>query len=209
MAEGLKAVVAEMAEAPLKPAEAEQADMFGRPDMPQPVTPVAAPAGPGRPKGSRNKSTEEWKQYLLGRYVHPVEALLQIASRSPRELAEELELYRRDDEGAIMRDARGQPLLQHDALRQAFDRQMTALQAAAPYLMQRQPLAVVMTERKVGKMVMQFGASAGGSHAITPVTMRPVQNQWVTDLEPEQSDGAHDVDASKPLEGKDNPDAAS
>lgn len=206
MAEGLKSVVAEMAGAAPAASGVEQGDMFGEPDKPQPVSPVAAP-GPkgGRPLGSRNKSTEQWRQYLLGRYVHPVEALLQIASRSPRELAEELELFQREAEtGAIKRDARGQPLLQHDALQKAFDRQQAALVAAAPYLMQRQPLAVAITERRVGKMTMVFGHAGSGSHSIAPVKMRPVQNQGVSEAHVVGSDDSSPAVDSNALNGKDN-----
>jgi hypothetical protein len=42
--------------------------------------------GPGRPPGVRNRRTEEWINYLLGRYTSPVEVMLRIANMGVEEL---------------------------------------------------------------------------------------------------------------------------
>lgn len=50
-----------------------------------PVMPIRR-GGPGRPPGVRNKRTEEWIGYLLGRYTSPVEVMLRIANMGVEEL---------------------------------------------------------------------------------------------------------------------------
>ncbi|MBC7906909.1 MAG: hypothetical protein H7Y60_09210 [Rhodospirillaceae bacterium] len=47
--------------------------------------------GPGRPKGATNKRTNDWKAYILARYRHPMEFLAETFSRSPHDLARELD----------------------------------------------------------------------------------------------------------------------
>ena len=46
--------------------------------------------GPGRPKGSRNRSTEDLRKYLLNKYTHPLETLAVMYSRPTAALAAEL-----------------------------------------------------------------------------------------------------------------------
>lgn len=44
----------------------------------------------GRPRGSSNKRTAKWRDYLTSRYAHPLEVLASTISRTPAELAAEL-----------------------------------------------------------------------------------------------------------------------
>ncbi len=78
--------------------EAETVDLFGdegadwgspvsgRGVCPGGASPVRR-RGPGRPKGSKNRSTEEVRKFLLDRYRHPVLGLFDIASTAPEDLA--------------------------------------------------------------------------------------------------------------------------
>jgi hypothetical protein len=57
--------------------------------------------GPGRPKGSKNKTTDQLSKYLLAKgYVHPAEALAQLISKPAVELADELSISVKD--GTVM-----------------------------------------------------------------------------------------------------------
>ena len=49
--------------------------------------------GRGRPRGSSNKRTAKWRDYLAGRYAHLLEVLAQTISRTPAELAESGGIY--------------------------------------------------------------------------------------------------------------------
>jgi hypothetical protein len=53
-------------------------------------------AGRGRPPGSRNRTTEHWRQYLTKRYGSPLEILAQMAVAPIDELARELHCSRLD-----------------------------------------------------------------------------------------------------------------
>lgn len=44
----------------------------------------------GRPPGAKNRSTEDWRRYLLSQYASPLEVLAQMMSRRTIDLADEL-----------------------------------------------------------------------------------------------------------------------
>lgn len=117
----------------------EQDDLF---DIDAPL-PFAAPvrSGPqgGRPKGARNKSTEAIREYLLARYRSPLVGLLELMSRSPGKLAEELGLYVVSDGMFIVDPETGAKVL---ATGEVFRLQVEAMKAALPYLHQKLPLAI-------------------------------------------------------------------
>jgi hypothetical protein len=79
--------------------------------------------GPGRPPGARNRSTEDWRRYLLSKYRSPLEALAEAYSRPVRDLAAELDC---------------KPI-------EAFAVQMRAAADLAPYLHGKMPVEVAFT----------------------------------------------------------------
>jgi hypothetical protein len=87
----------------------------------------AARRGVGRPKGSINRSTEEWKNFILSQYRSPLIALAEIYSRPISELAKDL--------GKIgsLTFAEARDLLQL---------QLQCAKELAPYVHQKQPLAI-------------------------------------------------------------------
>ncbi|PWR24972.1 hypothetical protein [Zavarzinia aquatilis] len=135
--------------------EAVVADMLGEGDEPfQPaaqlpllaaeVAPDAppAPAGGGRggrPKGAKNKRTEDWVNFILGRYRSPLVGLAEVFSRPVGELAKELGC---------------KPL-------EAFQLQLRAMDILAPYLHQRLPQAIQIDNK--GLPLLAIGAFAGAS----------------------------------------------
>ena len=102
--------------------------------------------GPGRPPGSRNNSTEAWSQYLLSKYPSPVEGLMATYSRPVRDLAREL--------GCSILDA--------------FKIQQKAMEAAAPYVHKKQPMAIENNGNELIPLVIQagnFNADQGDQNA--------------------------------------------
>ncbi len=76
--------------------------------------------GRGRPKGSKNKRTEDWTEYLLNNYRSPLIMFAETYSRPTAGLALEL----------------------HCSLEDAFKIQMDAAKQLAPYVHQKLPQAI-------------------------------------------------------------------
>ena len=94
---------------------------------------------PGRPAGARNKRTEAWVGYLLSRYRSPLVGLAEIYSRPVAELARELGFASLTPEIAL----------------KLVTAQIEAMKALAPYVHQRQPLAVQIDERRTVRLVVE------------------------------------------------------
>lgn len=162
-------------------------------DAPLPLPPaVLGPgrSGPqgGRPPGRRNKSTEAWRQHFLSRYRSPLIALGEIYSRPADELAREMQLWRRDELGNVLKDADGKPLLAAGAVLDVLKVQIQAMQAVLPYTHQRQPLAVTIEERKLGVLVIgDIGEADAGEHRLPVIEAE--ENQGVSSLDAIKSDG--------------------
>lgn len=65
-------------------------------DAPLPMPAAKGVSGPkgGRPKGARNRTTEEWRAFILSRYRSPAVFLAELYSRTPAELSAELGLFK-------------------------------------------------------------------------------------------------------------------
>jgi hypothetical protein len=81
---------------------------------------------PGRPVGAINRSTDEWRRYLLSRYASPLQVLCETFSRPVADLMLELGCTRLE----------------------AFRIQMMAAAEAAPYLHGKMPIEVAVTGRR-------------------------------------------------------------
>jgi hypothetical protein len=137
--------------------EPEQLDLLG---LPVRATVDGAPRGPGRPIGARNKRTVEFAKFLLSRYASPLEVLAQMAVAPAAELARALSC---------------------SAL-EAFQEKRHAAIALAPYLHERQPIAVNLTDRKVVYLHIEVGdkpAELGDDEALT-IEGKIVGNQIVS-----------------------------
>jgi hypothetical protein len=106
--------VKEAAAAGARPVVVEQ------PALAPDLAPPPARIGPGRPAGAGNRATREWVRVLIEKHGSPLERLLEIASKPLDALREELRCDRLE----------------------AFDRQMTCLKEALPYLHQRLPQSI-------------------------------------------------------------------
>lgn len=118
-------------------AGAEQLPLLPLPlvDSEAAIAEAAVHRGPGRPAGSRNKRTEEWVDYILGRYRSPLVVLAETYSRPVQELAKELGCTKAE----------------------AFDRQQAAARAILPYVHQEQPKALQLDGRGMMQLVIETG----------------------------------------------------
>ena len=96
--------------------------------------------GRGRPAGSRNRSTQEWSRFILSRYRSPLIGLAEIASATPAELQAALG-------GPPRPPAAGGDGAEGDggggvSLQACLSLIMQAQTSLAPYLHQKQPLAI-------------------------------------------------------------------
>ncbi len=153
-----------------------------------------AKSGPngGRPVGSRNKTTEQWRQYLLSKYTSPLIGLMEIYSRTALEIAQHLDLRKR----VLVEEAvegkggeQGTPAKYgwRWDLEAAFRIQQDSMKAALPYLHQRQPLAIEQKGDKrglllIGDLTQNFNAG-GGDRLPLP---NNEEKQDVIDLDAEQ-----------------------
>lgn len=167
-----------------------QADFFEA-EAPMPVSPVAVPTG-GRPKGARNRSTEAFRDHFLRQYRHPMMVLGAMYSRSTRDLAEELELYRWVPTGL----GDYEKMLDTGA---AATLQAQAATSLLPYLTQKLPVAVEIKTEETGTLNVFLGAApAAGQHE---------QNQSVINGVFSVSEAAKSDEQPKLLEEKDIHDA--
>ena len=172
-ASGLAAALAQIARPGAAPEGDAQLDIF-EPDTPLPVKakPRSGPQG-GRPKGSMNRTTKEWVDYLLQRYRSPLVALMELYSRSPAELAKELGLYV-IHEGEVVYH-HGQPLL---ATGEAFKRQVEAMIAALPYTHQKLPLEIHTNDGQKGGMLIIGELNVTNNYDEAP-TFLPAQGELI------------------------------
>lgn len=120
---------------------------------------VAAAHRRGRPRGSRNRRSEDLVRYILSRHAHPLLVLADTYSRPAHVLAAEL--------GCTAKEA--------------FDLQLRAADMLAPYIESKKPVAVQVDSR-----VIQLTINAGGAAEALPeaadgvhlaLTMESEQNQ--------------------------------
>lgn len=95
-----------------------------------------APRGVGRPKGSKNKNTEAWREYLLTKYSSPLEVLASTMTRKVRDLAIELGYLVYGDQGVLLRKPKP------EELEACLKIQLSCAKELAPYLHQKQPQAI-------------------------------------------------------------------
>lgn len=102
--------------------------------------------GAGRPKGSKNKRTEEWARFVTGVYGSPLEALAKVMQGGPEELARKL--------GIDLVDG--------------FDRWLKVTEAVLPYVHGRQPTAVTVDGAAPAPVVLQVTPEAAARMAAAP-----------------------------------------
>lgn len=160
--------------------EPEQPGLFAdADDAPSSLAPAKSGPQGGRPKGARNRSTEEWRRHLLSRYQSPLIGLAETWSRTADDLARELYLTRivrrlapGEEPLEVLYDGEGRVsgYVTWDRLA-AFNVQQSARIAALPYLHQKQPLAIESKgAAKLGVLVLgEFKAEQAAESEGLPV----------------------------------------
>lgn len=161
--------------------------------------PDLSPRGAGRPKGAKNKSTLEWREYLLGRYSSPLVALAETYSRSVHDLAKEFGFWR---DGPLPADpANPQP---HEKRRpspgellELFKVQLQCAKELGPYVHQKQPLAIDGNGAGLINLIIQQGVATAqqvetaGVMSLDFVDAEPEQIQRVSGDQAGNSDVSH------------------
>lgn len=191
-------------------------------DMFEPETARALPparrvgAKGGRPAGAANRSTREFRDWALRVYGSPTLALLEIGARTPRELAEQLHLTTVVDHLApgqealttIRRDVgEGDNATTKTSylvwdLERAFGMQRAAWAAAQPYVDQKQPMAVEVSDSKRGLLVIDM-AVAGAISDAQPLFDVSEENQSLSASQSGQSDDGQSDASGKDSNGND------
>lgn len=139
----------------------------GRPEPP------AAPRGPGRPAGAKNKRTQAWQKWFEATGEMPLEFLAKTFRKSTGELAAELAC----DQDAALRI------------------QVEAAKAVLPYVEQKLPLAIE-DDRDQARMVIVVGdmtpeqrGEADQALGWKLLDNQPVSDAVIVQSDEEQSDG--------------------
>ena len=120
--------------------------------------------GPGRPKGSKNKRTEDWTEYLLNNYRSPLIMFAETYSRPTAGLALEL----------------------HCTLEEAFKIQMDAAKQLAPYVHQKLPQAIEFDTEK-GLVSLTMVVSAAYDQIQSKGKLEIIDAETVEIIEPKKS----------------------
>lgn len=141
--------------------------------------PVAgAPRGAGRPAGARNRSTQEWRRFLLSRHASPLQAMMQAYSMPTDELARLLSCTKEN----------------------AFKLQMQCAKECAPYLHQKQPLAIDTGDQGLIQLTINMGGQAQPLDAKTVEGMAvQVLNSAAEENEENQLFSADEIENSNGL----------
>lgn len=175
----------------------EQAELFEAPaPLPLPMAPAADGGKAGRPKGARNKSTDEWVRFFLGRYRSPLTGLAELYTRPLEELVDQLQAMADKHAEVKTRRAGADAEATYDVHvarinpLEVLKMQRDAMVAILPYVHKRQPLEVAMDVRQRGIVVLgELGELAPNGDDDLALPLAPtVQNQQVIDAVPTQSD---------------------
>jgi hypothetical protein len=140
-------------------------------------------AGAGRPPGSGNLATKEFREFLLARGVSPLVQIMRWSMHTPTSLAAELGCTRLE----------------------AFDRLKDLWGELAPYLHQRMPQAVEVDQRSAGMLILgaitadqarEIGRRWGVSD-LQLVAQEVQQNQAVSSAGDEKSQAAQSQEDGK------------
>lgn len=185
--------------------DGQQVDLFeAEAPLPLPATAkgVSGAKG-GRPKGARNRSTEEVVRWFLNQHRSPLSVMANIYGRDTGELVDALQAMadkhvsvkvQQDGTDRVVGAIRVDPIA-------VLKLQLAAAQAVAPYIHKQQPKALEIEQRQRGLVVLgdfEDGEMVPDDELPRPVP-RTVENQGVAEQVERQSDSAsvgHEENAS-------------
>lgn len=147
--------------------EDEQLGLFGEALTDEGKRKAMIKRGPGRPPGARNKRTERTIAWLLGRHRDPRAVLLEIAEANVNDLAALLSC----------------------SLHEALQEKRLAAIGVLPYVAQKQPLAIDVTNRSVVYLTINEGAVSEGDGDGLGLSAKLIENVQYQEVSDEASDG--------------------
>lgn len=144
-------------------------------DAPSPLSAAISPrkrAGPGRPKGSKNRRTEAVAAWLLQQHRHPLAVMMEAYSMAPEELCARIGLRREVEATTAADGTKTFTPTDHyanDVLLEVVKLQLRMAEAVAPYVAQKLPQAV-QVDARAGLSVVFAGVSLparGGSAGVS------------------------------------------
>jgi hypothetical protein len=191
---GLKTLVQELHDPNVPPPgaeEAEQTELLPLARLAREKN-VVTSRGAGRPPGSRNKTTAQWREYLNARGTSPLVALQEAFNMGVDDLAKLLSCTKLE----------------------AYKLQLQCAKELAPYLHQKMPLAIETGDQGLIQLTINMGNSAGGAQPMDAKTVEGTaiqvlnnaddeneQNQVFTQDEIENS---NDFNSNETIQGIEN-----
>ena len=177
-----------------------QDDLFEAPaPLPLPTAPRADAGKPGRPKGARNKSTDEWVRYFLGRYRSPLTGLAELYTRDLGDLVGELQRIADEHCEVTTKPGNGEGSPQTHTVHvvrinplEVLRLQQSAMAALLPYIHKKQPMALEIDQKPRGVVLLGSldVADIGGDDDLALPLGPIVENQQVSGAVPAQSESA-------------------
>lgn len=170
----------------------DQAEMFeAQAPLSLPLTQRPEPSGKaGRPVGARNKSTDQWVRYILGRYRSPLTALAELYSRPLDQLFDELQAMADKHKSWIETKEGGRWERVAISPLEVLKMQRDAATALLPYIHKKQPMALEVDQRQLGITILGSldVAGAGGDDDLALPFGDIEENQELSDAPATQSD---------------------
>ncbi len=148
-------------------AEAEQLDLLdpvtpediwdaretlGGDATPNQVTELARAKKRGRPKGARNRRTDDFERYILGFGQHPAITLMQIQATAPEVL---MEASKRRKVHSFQKDGTANVVVEHMTYAEAQSLRIRCADIMLPYIEGKKPLKVDMSFSGVSDLIIE------------------------------------------------------
>lgn len=118
----------------------------------QQVTGLARDRKRGRPRGARNKRTDDFERYILSFGQHPAITLMQIQSTAPEVL---MEASKRHKVHSFQKDGTANVVVEHMTYEAAQSLRVRCADIMLPYIEGKKPLKVDMSFSGVADLVIE------------------------------------------------------
>lgn len=127
-------------------------EALGEAATPQEVTQAARARKAGRPKGSRNRRTDDLARYLMQFGQHPAITLMTIQNTAPEVL---MEASKRRKVHSFQKDGTANVVVEHMTYEAAQSLRVRCADILLPYLESKKPVAVDMTFSGVADLIIE------------------------------------------------------
>jgi len=133
-------------------------------------------SGPGRPKGAKNRRSEDWVAFLEAHFSHPLVGIATVQQMSWHEIAQMM--LPRDGDGNLLTKQNGEPYrVTQDVMNQAVAIWMSCAKEHAEYMLPKQVRAKLEAESLPPMIQMNLNASpVAGSWGVEGMTLGVSEN---------------------------------